>query len=109
MEIHQKISMPNYQNLKTVVKMSIDHKLRLRNFDARYVRTETGTAIMNRKEMSGVEGGKGICHQWIEKASVRKKTNAVSGMKVTIVPQAFRVILVTRSKCVEEKKYPRQK
>ena len=33
MEIHQKISMPNYQTLKTMVKMSFDQKLRLRNFD----------------------------------------------------------------------------
>ena len=36
MEIHQKISMPNYQTLKTMVKRSIDQKLRLRNFDARH-------------------------------------------------------------------------
>ena len=35
MEIHQKISMPNYQKLKAMVKRSIDQKLRLRNFDAR--------------------------------------------------------------------------
>ena len=35
MEIHQKISMPNYQKLKTMVKRNIDQKLRLRNFDAR--------------------------------------------------------------------------
>ena len=32
-EIHQKISMPNYQRLKTMVKKIIDQKLRLRNFD----------------------------------------------------------------------------
>ena len=32
MEIHQKISMPSYQQLKTMVKRSIDQKLRLRNF-----------------------------------------------------------------------------
>ena len=38
MEIHQKISMPNYQKLKTMVKRSIDQKLRLRNFDARHGR-----------------------------------------------------------------------
>ena len=31
-EIHQKISVPNYQKLKTMVKRSIDRKLRLRNF-----------------------------------------------------------------------------
>ena len=35
MEIHQKISTPDYQKLKTMVKRSIDQKLRLRNFDAR--------------------------------------------------------------------------
>ena len=36
MEIHQKISMPNYQKLKTLVKRNMDQKLRLRNFDARH-------------------------------------------------------------------------
>ena len=35
MEIHQKISMPNYHKLKTMVKRRKDQKLRLRNFDAR--------------------------------------------------------------------------
>ena len=33
MEIHQKISMPNNQKLKTMVKRSKDQKLRLRTFD----------------------------------------------------------------------------
>ena len=32
MEIHQKISMPNCQKLKTMVKRRKDHKLRLRKF-----------------------------------------------------------------------------
>ena len=67
MEIHQKISMPNYQKLKTMVKRSMDQKLRLRNFDARHGRIETGAVIKNRKEMSGVEGGKGTCYRWKEK------------------------------------------
>ena len=31
MEFHQEISMPEYQKLKTMVKRSIDQKLRLRN------------------------------------------------------------------------------
>ena len=35
MEIHQKISMPKYQKLKTMVKRSMDQKLRLQNFDAK--------------------------------------------------------------------------
>ena len=42
MEIHQKIAMPNYPKLKTMVKRSIDHKLRLRNFDAGHGKVETG-------------------------------------------------------------------
>ena len=36
MEIHQKISMPNYQKMKTMVKRRKDQKLRKRNFDARH-------------------------------------------------------------------------
>ena len=72
MEIHQKISMPNYQKLKTMVKRSIDQKLRLRNFDARHGRIETGAVVKNQKGMSGVEGGKGICYQWKEKGQCSK-------------------------------------
>ena len=72
MEIHQKISMPNYQKLKTLVKRSIDQKLRLRNFDARHGRIETGAAVKNRKGMNGVEGGKGTCYQWEEKGQCSK-------------------------------------
>ena len=49
MEIHQKISMPNYLKLKTMVKRSIDQKLRLRNFDARHGTIETGAVVKNRK------------------------------------------------------------
>ena len=44
-EIHEKISLPNYQKLKTMVKTSIHQKLRLRNFDARYGRIETGAVV----------------------------------------------------------------
>ena len=64
MEIHQKISMPNYQKLKTMVKRSIDQKLRLRNFDARNERIETGAVVTSRRGSSGVERGQGVCSQW---------------------------------------------
>ena len=40
LEIHQKISKPDYQKLKTIVEKSVDQKLRLRNFDARNERIE---------------------------------------------------------------------
>ena len=49
MEIHQKISMPNKQKLKTMVKRSIDQKLRSRNFDARHWKIEPGAVGQNRK------------------------------------------------------------
>ena len=49
MEIHQKISMPNYQKMKTMVKRSIDQKLRSRNFDARHGKIETGEVVKSRR------------------------------------------------------------
>ena len=70
---------------KTMAKRSIDQKLRLRNFDARHGRIESAAVVKNRKGIIGVEGGKGICHQWKEKSSVRKETAAVSATKPKIV------------------------
>ena len=64
METHQKISMPNYQKLKTMVKRSTDQKLRLRNFDARNESIETGAVITSLRGLSGIESGKGVCYQW---------------------------------------------
>ena len=64
LEIHQKTSVPNYQNLKTMVKRSIDWKLRLRNFDARHGKIESGTVVKSWKGIIRVEEGKGICYQW---------------------------------------------
>ena len=58
LEIHQKISNPDYQKLKTMVKRSTDQKLRLRNFDARHGKVETGAVGKSRKGAIGVEGGK---------------------------------------------------
>ena len=68
METHQKISMPNYQKLKTMVKRSVNQKVRLRNFDARHGKIETRAVVKNRKGLSGVEAGKDIRYQWKEKS-----------------------------------------
>ena len=87
MVTHQKILMSNYQRLKTMVKRSIDQKLRLRNFDARHGKIETGAVIKNRKGTSGVERGKRICYQWKEKVQC---SNVVSGMRVTVVQSRHR-------------------
>ena len=63
-EIHQKISRPGYQKLKTMVKRSIDQKLRLRYFDARNERVETGAVVTSRRGSSGIERGQGVCFEW---------------------------------------------
>ena len=72
MEMNQKISMSDYQKLKTKVKRSTDQKLRWRNFDARHGRIQTAAVVRDRKGMSGVEGGKGICYQWKEQGQCSK-------------------------------------
>ena len=77
MEMHQKISMPNYQKLMTMVKRSVDQKLRFRNFDARNERIETGAVVSSRRRSSGIERGKGVCCLW--------KANAVSGTTIMSV------------------------
>ena len=64
MEIHQKISKPDYQKLKTMVKRSIGQKLRLRNFDARNERKETGAVVTSRRRSSRIERRQGVCCQW---------------------------------------------
>ena len=61
MENQKKISMHNYQRLKTIVKRSKDQKLRLRIFDARHEKIETGAVVKSHRGLSGVEKGKGIC------------------------------------------------
>ena len=88
MGIHQKISMPDYQKLKTMVKRSIEQKLRLRNFDARQGKIETGAVVKSREGLSGVEGGRGICYHWKGKGQCSKgHQRAVSGMRVKIMHQ----------------------
>ena len=63
MEIHQKISVPNYQKLRSTVKRRTDQKLRLRIFDARHGKIKSQAVVKNRKGIIGADGGKGICYQ----------------------------------------------
>ena len=62
--------MPDYQKLKTKVKMSIDQKLEFRNFDARHGRIEIGAVVKSRKGLSGVKYKRGFWYQWKEKRRV---------------------------------------
>ena len=57
---------------KPWVKRRKNQKLRLRNFDARHGRVESGAVIKSRKGLIGVEGGKSICYQWKEKGQCSK-------------------------------------
>ena len=78
--------MPNYQKLKTMVKRSINQKLRSRNFDARHGNIEAGALVKNRKGSRGVEGGKRyLLPVETKKANVRRQTSALSGMRMTIM------------------------
>ena len=64
--------MPNYQKLETMVNRSTDQKLRLRNFDARHGRIGTGAVMKNRKGLSAIEGGQGVCYLWKERGQCSK-------------------------------------
>ena len=116
MEIHQKISVPNYQKLKTMVKRSIDQKLRLRNFGARHGSIESAAVVKNRKGTIGVDGGRGVCYQWKQKGQCSQGDRCSfrheaqdRAQKPEHTAATFRAIRITRKKCVEEEKYPRQK
>ena len=81
-EIQQKISMPNYQKNKDHGEEELDQKLRLRNFDAKpeqWSSIERERVVLKEEKVPVTSGKK--------KSSVRKETNAVSGMRVTIVPR----------------------
>ena len=84
-EIHKNISLPNYHKLKTMVKRSIDQKLRLRNSDARHDKIETGAVVTSHSGLSGIEIQRYLSPVERKKGSVRRETSAVSGMRVTIV------------------------
>ena len=64
LEIHQKISKPDYHKMKIMVKRNMDQKLRSENCVARNGRIETGVVVKNRRSQSIVERGLGECWQW---------------------------------------------
>ena len=114
MEFHQKISMPNYPKLKTMVKRRKDQKLRLRNFDARHGRIETGAEIKNRKKKCGVEGGKGTCYQWKANGQCSKGDQCIfwhesNDRAQNTLPPRLPSHPSHEVEVCEEKKYPRQK
>ena len=85
-------------------------------FDVRYWEIETDAVVKSRMGLNDVERENLFITSAKKKTSLRKETNTVSDMRVTIAHKnrsqcrhIFWVILVMRPKCVEEKNYPRQK
>ena len=110
MEIHQKISVLNNQKFKTMVKRSIDQNLRLRNFDARFWRIETGAVVKNRKGLIGVEGGKRYLLPVERKRSVFARrpmqfpSRNPSSLPPHLLRQPYREVEVCRGREVSEAK-----
>ena len=59
--------------MKKMVERSVDQKLRLRNFDTRNERIETGAVVMNRRGQRGVERGPGDHNQWKAKGLFERR------------------------------------
>ena len=64
MEIHQKKVGPDYHRLKTMVKRSIDHSLRMKNFEARNGNFETSAVVKNQRAKKREQRNLGDCWQW---------------------------------------------
>ena len=97
-----------------MVKRCIEQKLRLRNFDARHRRIESGAVVKSRKGIIGVEGGNGICYQWKEKGQCSQGDRYSFRPKIgrknqNTLPPQLPSHPFTRSNCVEEEMYPRAK
>ena len=102
MEIHQKISMPNYQNLKTMVKRIIDQKTSITN-----ERIETGAVVTSRRRYTCIKRGQGVAGSGEQKRS-REETSVVSGtMRISVQKRhkkssTFWSTNTKRWKCVEK-------
>ena len=72
------------------MKRSIDQKLRLRNFDARNERIETGAVVTNRRVGVVLKDEKEFATSGKQKDSGREETNAVSGTTLMSVQNRHR-------------------
>ena len=63
-EIHEKISKRDYQKLKTMVKRSLEQKIKARNSETRDEMIETGAVVKNRREKRWIAPGLRDCHHY---------------------------------------------
>ena len=63
-EIHQKKAEPDYHRLKTMVKRSFEHSVRMKNFEARIGNFQTSAVVNNRRVKQREQRSLGDCWQW---------------------------------------------
>ena len=61
-EIHQKIG-PDFHRLKTMVMRSIEHNLRINNFEARNGNYERNAVVKNQENQKRIEHKQGLTEQ----------------------------------------------
>ena len=64
LETHQKKLGPDYHRLKTMVKRSIEHEIRNKNFGARSGNFEKNAVVKNQGTTQRVQRSLGYCWQW---------------------------------------------
>ena len=64
MEIHQKKAGPDYHRLKTMVKISFEQNLRIKNFGARNGNYEWNAVVKNQGAKQRQQRSLGDCWQW---------------------------------------------
>ena len=74
LELHQKISKPDYQKLNTMVKRKRETEI-IKLFEARTERIETSAVVTNRRSQRGVERVPGECWQWKAEGQCSKSDN----------------------------------
>ena len=72
LEIHQKKLGPDYHRLKTMEKRSIEHGLRMKNFEARNGNFETSAVVKNQRAKKREQRSLGDCWEWKVKGQCSK-------------------------------------
>ena len=75
LEIHQKKAGPDFHRLKTMVKRSIEHSLRMKNFEARNGNFETSAVVKKQRVKQREQRSLGDCWQWKANGQCSKGDN----------------------------------
>ena len=75
LEIHQKKAGPDYHRLKTMVKRSIEHNLRMKIFEARNEHFGTGAEVKSQRLKQREQRSQGDCWQWKANGQCSKGDN----------------------------------